>query len=59
MRREVPKGKHQAFWYAYRKHGSRLVKTYVGKTETLTLARLATAAQQLDRLRGPQSAGPA
>ena len=59
VRREVPKGKHQAFWYAYRKCGGRLVKTYVGKSETVTLARLAAAAQRLGCPRGEQSTGPA
>ncbi len=57
VRREVPKGKQQAFWYAYRKRSGIVRKVYRGKTETLTLAHLAAAAQRLHQQLG-QGAGP-
>jgi len=47
VRRERPKGKRRAFWYAYRKHQGRVLKVYLGTTEHLTLAGLAAAAQRL------------
>lgn len=56
VRREVPKGKHQAFWYAYRKRAGSLFKGYVGTTDALTLARLVAAAGQMRRKTGD---GPA
>jgi len=37
------------YWYAYRKRGGRLHKTYLGKSETLSPARLDTAASALSQ----------
>lgn len=47
VRREIPKGKTQGFWYAYRKHQGRVLKVYLGPSAHLTLPRLALAAQRL------------
>jgi hypothetical protein len=47
VRREVPKGKRQSFWYAYRKSGGRVRKVYLGKSIALTAARLTEAAHRL------------
>ena len=38
-----------SYWYAYRSHGRRTVKRYLGLTETVTLARLEEVAGMLAR----------
>ena len=58
VRREVPKGKRQGFWYAYRKHQGRLAKLYLGKSDALTLAHLAAAAQHMRQKTGDAPALP-
>src|SRR5215470_8765724 len=35
------------YWYAYRKHGKKLRKVYLGKTEQLEQTRLEAAAREL------------
>jgi len=47
VRREIHKGKHQAYWYAYRKQEGRVRKVYLGPSAHLTLARLDEAVQRL------------
>src|SRR5437763_583413 len=56
-RREQRKG--GLYWYAYRKRGGTVHKTYLGKTRDLTAARLQTAALLLARrssMHGPAHA---
>lgn len=45
VRRESKR--HSWYWYIYRKSGGKLRKAYLGKTEELTLTRLALAAAML------------
>jgi hypothetical protein len=59
VRREVPKGKRQAFWYAYRKSAGRVRKVYLGKSTALTAARLAEAAHRLHAQDAADSASDA
>lgn len=35
------------YWYAYRKHGGKLQKRFVGQTEQVTAARLADVARKM------------
>ncbi len=44
-RRNVPF--NRTYWYAYRRQRSKLHKRYLGRSEELTLARLADVARQL------------
>src|SRR5215467_15616880 len=37
------------YWYAYRRYQGKLRTSYLGKSEELTLERLTTAAQTLER----------
>jgi non-specific serine/threonine protein kinase len=44
-RRELRRG--HAYWYAYRRHGGRLAKVYLGRSDDIDRAQLAAAAAQL------------
>lgn len=44
------------YWKAYRSSGGKLYRSYLGKSETLNLARLVNAATHLNGLAGPRSA---
>ncbi|GHO94386.1 helix-turn-helix transcriptional regulator [Reticulibacter mediterranei] len=43
--KETRKNKGEGYWYAYRRHGKRVIKRYVGRSVDLSLARLETIAQ--------------
>ncbi len=45
--RQEARGGAGTYWYAYRRHGDKMLKRYLGRTADLTLARLEEVALQL------------
>ena len=47
MVRKEPRQRGEAYWYAYRRNGQKMIKKYLGRASELTLARLEEVSHQL------------